>query len=89
MPGTRLYIGNLSFKTTEAGLRAACAAGGRQVVEVKVISDRDTGQSRGFGFVEFATPAEAEAALAALDGQELDGRPLRVAYAQEKPPPRR
>jgi RNA recognition motif-containing protein len=82
--GTRLYVGNLNFNTTESSLRTAFEADGRQVVEVKIVTDRDTGQPRGFGFVEMGSPADAEAAIAALDGQQLDGRTLRVNVAQER-----
>jgi RNA recognition motif-containing protein len=83
--GKRLYIGNLSYHTTEESLREAFAQDGRTVVDVKIVSDRGTGQSRGFGFVELATAEEAQAAIAAWDGQDLDGRRIRVAVAQEKP----
>jgi len=61
--GTRLYVGNLSFGTTEETLRQAFEEGGHKVVEVKIITDRDTGQPRGFGFVEMATPADAQAVM--------------------------
>lgn len=82
--GTRLYVGNLSFDTGENALREAFAADGRSVVEVKVVTDRDSGQPRGFAFVEMGSPADAEAAIAALDGQSLDGRTLKVNVAQER-----
>lgn len=82
--GTRLYVGNLSYNTTEEGLRAAFEQDGRKVVEVKVVTDKVTGQARGFAFVELSSPAEAEAAIAALDGKELDGRTLKVNIAQER-----
>jgi RNA recognition motif-containing protein len=82
--GTKLYVGNLSFNANEEALRAAFSADGRTVAEVKIITDRDTGQSRGFGFVTMATPADASAAIAALDGRELDGRALKVSEAQER-----
>ena len=84
MAGTRLYVGNLSFKTSEDTLRAAFEQGGGKVVEVKIVTDRDTGQPRGFGFVEMSTPAEAQAAISAWDGQQLDGRSLKVNEAQER-----
>ncbi|MBK7875819.1 MAG: RNA-binding protein [Planctomycetes bacterium] len=83
--GTKLYVGNLNFKTTEADLRAAFEADGRQVTEVAVISDRATGRPRGFAFVRMATDQDAKAAIAALDGQELDGRRLRVNEAEDRP----
>ena len=82
--GTRLYVGNLSFGTTEAVLRQAFEEDGRKVVEVKIITDRDTGQPRGFAFVEMSSPAEAEAAIKAVDGRNLEGRTLRVSIAQER-----
>jgi RNA recognition motif-containing protein len=79
-----LYVGNLSFQTTQDTLRAAFEQGGGKVVEVKIVTDRDTGQPRGFAFVEMSSPAEAQAAIAAMDGQQLDGRTLRVNEAQER-----
>jgi RNA recognition motif-containing protein len=84
MSGARLYVGNLSFRTVEAALREAFEQDGRKVTDVKIITDRETGQSRGFGFVEFGTSEEANAAISAMDGQELDGRRLRVNLAQER-----
>jgi RNA recognition motif-containing protein len=82
--GARLYVGNLSYSTSDQSLRQAFEEGGRKVVEVKIVTDRDTGQPRGFAFVEMGSPAEAEAAIAALDGQNLDGRTLKVSVAQER-----
>jgi cold-inducible RNA-binding protein len=82
--GSRLYVGNLAHSTTEAALRAAFEQDGRKVVEVKIITDRDTGQPRGFGFVEMSSPADAEAAIGALDGKPLDGRTIKVNVAQER-----
>jgi len=84
----RLYVGNLSFKTTEDSLRQMFARDGRQVVDCKIISDRETGRSRGFGFVEMANDDDANKAIAALDGVEVDGRALRVNLAREKQPRR-
>ena len=84
MAGARLYVGNLSYQTTQDSLRAAFEQDGRKVVEVKIVTDRDTGQPRGFAFVEMSSPAEAQAAIAAMDGQQLDGRTLRVNEAQER-----
>ena len=63
MAGTRLYVGNLSFGTTEDTLRQAFEQNGRKVVEVKIVTDRDTGRPRGFGFVEMSSPEEAQAAI--------------------------
>jgi cold-inducible RNA-binding protein len=80
---SRLYVGNLSFHTTEDTLQSTFASCG-DVVEVKLILDRDTGRSRGFAFVEMATPEAARKAIETLDGTDLDGRTLRVNEAQEK-----
>ncbi len=82
--GTRLYVGNLSFGTTEAALRELFAADGRTVSEVKIVTDRDTGQPRGFAFVEMGSPADAQAAISALQGREVDGRTLTVNAARER-----
>jgi len=82
--GTKLYIGNLSYNTTEDTLRTAFAADGRVVTEVSIITDRETGRPRGFAFVQMASPADAQAAISALDGQQLDGRTLRVSEARER-----
>ena len=82
--GTRLYVGNLSFQTTEDSLRAAFGGDGRQVTEVKIMLDRDTGRSRGFAFVEMANDQDAQAAIQAMNGADLDGRPLRVNEAQPR-----
>jgi hypothetical protein len=82
--GTRLYVGNLSFQTTEDSLRAAFGGDGRQVTEVKIMLDRDTGRSRGFAFVEMATEQDAQSAIQAMNGADLDGRPLKVNEAQPR-----
>jgi RNA recognition motif-containing protein len=82
--GTRLYVGNLSFRTTESTLRAAFEQGGRRVAEIKIVTDRETGQPRGFAFVEMGSPADAQAAIADWNGQQLDGRTLKVNEAQER-----
>jgi cold-inducible RNA-binding protein len=83
--GTRLYVGNLSYKTTEAELRQAFEASG-QVVDAKIVTDRDSGQPRGFGFVEMSSEAEAQSAIQAMHGKELSGRTLTVNEAQERAP---
>jgi RNA recognition motif-containing protein len=79
----KIYVGNLSFDSTEASLRTAFARFG-EVHSAAVVSDRETGRSRGFGFVEMDEDA-AQNAIRGLDGQELDGRTLRVNEAQQKP----
>ena len=84
--GTRLFVGNLSFNTTEDALRMALSEGGRTVKDVHMPADRETGRPRGFAFAEMGSEAEAQAAIAALDGKQLDGRPLKVNEAQERPP---
>jgi cold-inducible RNA-binding protein len=84
--GNKLYVGNLNFTTTEDTLRDAFGADGRTVREVALPSDRETGRPRGFAFVTMGSDAEAQAAIAALDGTDLDGRSLRVNEAQDRPP---
>ncbi len=84
--GNRLYIGNLSFDTTEDSLRAALSEDGRGVKEVKVMMDRETGRPRGFAFAEMANDADAQAAINALDGTDLEGRSLKVNEAKERAP---
>jgi RNA recognition motif-containing protein len=83
-----LYVGNLAFETGEAELRALFEEGGRKVSEVKIITDRDTGISRGFGFVEMAKPEDAEVAIRQLNGTSFGGRALKVNVARERPPRR-
>ncbi|MCO4772235.1 MAG: RNA-binding protein, partial [Deltaproteobacteria bacterium] len=75
--GTRLFVGGLSWGTDDASLRAAFAAFG-DVTDARVVIDRETGRSRGFGFVAFATDDQAKAAIEGMEGQELDGRRIRV-----------
>ena len=83
--GSKLYVGNLNFTTTEDSLRAAFSENGRTVREVAIPSDRETGRPRGFAFVTMGSDADAKAAIAALDGKDLDGRTLKVNEAQDKP----
>jgi cold-inducible RNA-binding protein len=78
-----LYVGNLSFDTTQAKLQEVFEAHG-QVATVNVITDRYSGRPRGFAFVEMATEEGANAAIRALDGQEVDGRALKVAAAKPR-----
>ena len=86
--GTRLYVGNLPFDTDETQLRTLFQEGGRQVSEVKIITDRDTGRTRGFAFVEMASQADAEGAISALNGRDFGGRALTVNEAREQAPRR-
>ena len=79
----RLYVGNLSFDTTDQSLGELFAQHG-SVTSVSIITDRDTGRSRGFGFVEMSSDDEAKAAMDAVDGQDLDGRSLKVSEARER-----
>ena len=79
----KIYVGNLAFSTTDEELEALFAQHG-SVSSAKVISDRDTGRSRGFGFVEMDDAAAADKAIAALDGSQLGGRDLRVNEARER-----
>ncbi len=78
-----IYVGNLSYGTNDASLRTAFEAYGT-VASSQVISDRETGRSRGFGFVEMPNDEQARAAIAALNGQELDGRKLNVNEARPR-----
>lgn len=80
---SNLYVGNLTFNTTSADLQALFAQHG-EVKKAQVITDRDTGRSRGFGFVEMATSEEAKAAIDSLNGHNLDGRDLTVDVAKER-----
>src|SRR5437868_3556565 len=80
---TKLFVGNLSFNTTENDLQDAFAAHGT-VMEVNLMTDRETGRARGFGFVTMSTPEEAEAAINALNGKDLDGRALTVNVAKPR-----
>lgn len=82
--GKRLYVGNLPFSVTEADLRQAFAAKGHEISEVKMVLDRDTGQPRGFAFVEVATDAGASQAIASLNGHDLQGRAITVSEARER-----
>jgi cold-inducible RNA-binding protein len=81
---TRLYVGNLSYETNEVELRDLFAQAGT-VVEVKVVSDRETGRPRGFAFVEMSTAAEAAQAISQVNGRDLGGRTLKVNEAEARP----
>jgi cold-inducible RNA-binding protein len=82
----KLYVGNLPFTAEAAQLTALFGSDGRQVVSVNILIDKMTGRSRGFGFIEMATPEDAEKALQALHGHEFMGRPLTVTEAREQAP---
>ncbi|HEV3257354.1 MAG TPA: RNA-binding protein [Gemmataceae bacterium] len=81
--GKRLYVGNLTYGTTDDTLQQMFEAHG-SVTSAQVIVDRDTGRSKGFGFVEMANDQEAQAAIAAMNGQEVDGRALTVNEARPR-----
>ena len=81
----KLFVGGLSWDTTDDGLRQAFATHG-EITEAKVITDRATGRSRGFGFVTFAQDEEAKTAMTKMDGTTLDGKTIKVNEAQEKSP---
>jgi RNA recognition motif-containing protein len=82
--GKKLYVGNLDFATTDEDLERLFSVHGT-VASATVVSDRDTGRSRGFGFVEMGTDEEAKAAIAALNGTDMKGRALTVNEAQPRP----
>ena len=84
---SKLYVGNLSYQTTGAQLESLFAQAGT-VVEAVVIQERDTGRSKGFGFVEMADEATATTAIERFNGTELDGRTLKVAEAKPRAPRR-
>src|SRR4029453_5061835 len=83
--GSKLYVGGLPYAATETQLTSLFAAHGT-VASARVIADKFTGQSRGFGFVEMSTPEEAQAAIAALNGSQMDGRSLTVNEAKPQAP---
>lgn len=80
---TNIYVGNLTFDTTSADLERMFGEHG-EVTKSQVITDRDSGRSRGFGFVEMANSEEAQAAISALNGHNVDGRSLTVNLAKER-----
>ena len=83
--GSRLYVGNLNYDSTEDSLREAFSAYGT-VDEVAIITDRETGRPRGFAFAEMANDEDARTAIEQLDGASLDGRTLKVNEARERQP---
>ena len=81
---TRLYVGNLSFNTSSETIREEFSQLG-EVTDVHVVMDRETGRPRGFAFVTMGSPAEAQKAISEMNGKNVDGRPLRVNEAEERP----
>jgi RNA recognition motif-containing protein len=80
---TNIYVGNLAFSTDSAALRALFAEHG-EVTSAQVVEDRDTGRSRGFGFVEMSSADDAQKAISAIDGSDVGGRSLKVNIAKER-----
>lgn len=81
--GARLFVGNLSFNTNELELRDLFGQAGT-IVDLKIVTDRDTGRPRGFAFVEMSSASEAAEAISQLNGRELGGRTLKVNEAEER-----
>ena len=79
-----VFVGNMNFQTTEGDLRALFEPFG-EITRVQVMTDRDTGRSRGFGFVEMTDDDAAAQAIAALNGKELDGRAMKISEARPRP----
>ena len=82
--GTRLFVGNLPFSAEEATIRSLFEQNNRQVEDVKLITDRETGRPRGFGFVEMGNSEDADSAIQELNGYSMDGRQLNVNEARER-----
>ena len=85
MSSAKLYVGNLSYETSEESIKTAFGAHG-EVASVNLITDRDSGRPKGFGFVEMGSAEEAQKAKAALDGTQMDGRAIKVDVAKEMTP---
>lgn len=83
--GSKVFVGSLNFSTTDESLRSAFETEGFTVADAKVITDRDTGRSRGFGFVTLGSDTEATEAVSRLNGTQIDGREVRVDTADDKP----
>ena len=81
--GARLFVGNLTFTASEDDLRSLFGAAGN-IVDVKIVTDRETGRSRGFGFVEMSSAAEASEAISQLNGRDFEGRTIKVNEAEER-----
>lgn len=82
--GTKLYVGNLPFSADENTVQELFAQNNRTVAEVTLITDRDTGRPRGFGFVQMGSSEDADSAIRELNGHTMDGRPLTVNEARER-----
>lgn len=82
--GKRLFVGNIPYQTEEGQLRSFFEQDGRQVAEVKIVADRETGRPRGFAFVEMVSDDQAQAAVTALNGKPFGGRALTVSEARER-----
>jgi RNA recognition motif-containing protein len=84
MAQNRLFVGNIPFTASETDLRNFFSSGSRKILSVKIITDRETGQSRGFGFVELETAADVATAVSEFDGIQMDGRAIHVSEAKER-----
>ncbi len=82
----RVFVGNLSYSATTDDLRASFEENGFNVKDVTIVTDRETGQARGFGFVTLGQPGEATKAIEVMDGMTVAGRPIRVNQANEREP---
>ena len=80
----KVYVGNLPFTVDADQLRTLFEEGGHEVLDVKIITDRDTGRPRGFGFVEMSSQEDAQAVINSLNGKDMGGRSLTVSMAQER-----
>jgi RNA recognition motif-containing protein len=81
-----VYVGNLPFSVDAQQLRTLCEEGGRQVLDVKIVTDRETGRPRGFAFVTMGSADEAQAVITALNGRNVGGRNLTVSMARDQEP---
>ncbi len=86
--GSKVYVGNLPFSVNAEQLRSLFEEGGHEVLEVTIVTDRDTGRPRGFAFVDMGSPQEAQAVITALNGRDVGGRTLMVSMAREREPRR-
>src|SRR5919202_1226516 len=82
----RLYVGNLPYDATEKQIQKAFESEARKVVSIKIVSDKETGRSRGFAFVDLETPEQAKAAIEELNGKDFNGRALIVNEAEDRGP---